>query len=316
MLLSPKKIVLVFFLVAFTALAVSTRQSRTDCQSTCGTVKIEYPFATSSDCVHEEKFLLRCDEEEQKLFLNNSNLEVLRISLDDGEVEVLVDVISLCNMEGDGGNIILPIEIPGFMFSNKNQLFLLGCNIDTFCIFTMRNGGTTTFTCETQCDSLPPVDKSCSGYNGCCRTSLSNVNSQILINPGNYIGWSSSYSYPCKYVFVVKEGYFVFSEPEDLKNLRNFTRFPVILDWLLSQGTCQQAEDTSFCGENSRCIATSNCTDYGYSCKCLDGFEGHPYAHHGCKGNTFFVSFYLYSILKYFHLHSNCHSFFFFTRRG
>ncbi|CAF1913015.1 hypothetical protein HID58_047598 [Brassica napus] len=283
MLLSPKKIVLVFFLVAFTALAVSTRQSRTDCQSTCGTVKIEYPFATSSDCVHEEKFLLRCDEEEQKLFLNNSNLEVLRIALDDGEVEVLVDVISLCNMEGDGGNIILPIEIPGFMFSNKNQLFLLGCNIDTFCIFTMRNGGTTTFTCETQCDSLPPVDKSCSGYNGCCRTSLSNVNSQILINPGNYIGWSSSYSYPCKYVFVVKEGYFVFSEPEDLKNLRNFTRFPVILDWLLSQGTCQQAEDTSFCGENSRCIGTSNCTDYGYSCKCLDGFEGNPYAQHGCK---------------------------------
>lgn len=193
MLLSPKKIVLVFFLVAFTALAVSTRQSRTDCQSTCGTVKIEYPFATSSDCVHEEKFLLRCDEEEQKLFLNNSNLEVLRISSDDGEVEVLMNVISLCNnMEGDGGNKNRSIEIPGFMFSNKNQFFQVGCNIYIFYIFTTRYGGTITFTCDTHCDSLRPVFKSCSGLNGCCRTSVSNVGSHISVNPVKYIDWSSS----------------------------------------------------------------------------------------------------------------------------
>lgn len=55
------------------------------------------------------------------MFLNNLNLEVFCIFLDDGEVEVLMNVIFLCNnMEGDGGNKNWFIEIFGFMFLNKN----------------------------------------------------------------------------------------------------------------------------------------------------------------------------------------------------
>ncbi|CAH8305262.1 unnamed protein product [Eruca vesicaria subsp. sativa] len=264
MLLSPQKYVLVCFVI-FTALSISTRQqSRTDCQSsTCGTVRIEQPFATSSDCVHEGKFLLRCDEKEKKLFLNSSNLEVLSISFDDGEVEVLMNVISICNhKEADGGNKDRSIDNAGFVFSNKNQLFLVGCDFYINYYSTSRVDGTTSFTCDTHCDSLPPRDKSCSGYNGCCRTPVFNLQSKITVSRGNYIGWSSSD--PCKYVFMVKDGYFNFSASEDLKNLRNITRFPVILDWIV-RGTCEETENTNLCGENSKCTTIANLTDcYGY----------------------------------------------------
>lgn len=160
--------------------------------------------------------------------------------------------------EKNEGKIVIYLSISFshiyLLFSDKNQLFLVGCNIYIYYIFTTRYGRNTKFSCDTYCNSLRPVDKSCSGYNGCCCSSVSNVDSHISVNPGNYIGWSSSYSYPCNYVFMIIDGNFIFSEPEDLKI---FATLQAFLWYLIGQGAFQHAENTRFCGEKIRWINTT-----------------------------------------------------------
>ncbi|CAH2067667.1 unnamed protein product, partial [Thlaspi arvense] len=253
--------------------ACSVSTTKSNCRSTCGNLTIEFPFGISLDCAYDERFLLRCDEKEQKLFTNSSNLEVKSISLQ-GELEVLLGVIRACSNVRTTGSYE-HIEDGGFAFSSKNDVTVVGCSTEVVWLYFTKVRETSG-TCSTECRSSQQMDDSCSGY-GCCKVPIPSGAYHLDVEPVSSYRDGSEHMgklNPCIYVFLVKAGYFIF----DLQNLRNVTRFPVILDWAM-KGTC----DTSFCGEKSNCYNNISIRGDEHSCKCLKGFEGNPYLQHGCK---------------------------------
>ncbi|KAF2548596.1 hypothetical protein F2Q70_00020261 [Brassica cretica] len=127
----------------------------------------------------------------------------------------------------------------------------------------------------TSCESSTAADGKCDGE-GCCTTDISDELNNNLVEVGStrLSNQTSSVHHfdPCVYSFLVEEGKFNFSSPEDLKNLWNGKRFPVVLDWSIGNKTCEEVGNKSICGGNSTCFTSNNRT--GYICTCNDGYDG------------------------------------------
>ncbi|KAL0897199.1 hypothetical protein Bca101_081160 [Brassica carinata] len=117
---------------------------------------------------------------------------------------------------------------------------------------------------------------------GCCQNSVPKRSKRFRIRSRRFDRETSVSDFkPCFYAFLVDEGRFDFSPSQDLQNLRNVTKFPVVLDWSIGGQTCQQVGNTSICGHNSVC--TDSTTRTGYNCKCKAGYDGNPYLPEGCR---------------------------------
>lgn len=243
----------------------------------------------TSDCSLDVPFLITCNNSYNppKPFLNLGSTEVLDISLN-GQMKVASPVASDCY--DDSGSQInsttSALTLSEFSISStRNKFTAVGC--DTSALIQgsegwnkMRAG------CVSWCDSIEEVrDGKCSGI-GCCQTSIPEGVKDFLVSiqsNGNHSG-AHSFS-PCGYAFVVETDAFEFSS-SDLKNLRNRTSVPVVLDWSVGNLSCQEVQNLSrfACGAaNSECIDSSS--GVGYHCKCLTGFQGNPY-HDGCQGTS------------------------------
>ncbi|CAN7059211.1 unnamed protein product, partial [Brassica oleracea var. botrytis] len=275
-------LVATFFYLAFTQLV--NGQPRKDCQTSCGNVKIEYPFGTSPGCYYADdpSFNLTCNEEGKLLF--ESDTEVINIS-HSGELRVWNNVSYACyNSTGDlSHEDYYPYSLANLSLSRSNKFTLVGCNaLAVLNTLGKRNHSTG---CMSACDSLPVEYEDCNGE-GCCRTDVS-------VPLGSYVyhtfqsrvdEMTSVFDFnPCVYAFVAEIGTFHFNALEDLWNLRNVSQFPVVLDWSIGEQPCEEVGNTSICGLNTICFNSSLGT--GYNCKCLEGFEGNPYLsnEHGCQ---------------------------------
>ncbi|KFK28934.1 hypothetical protein AALP_AA7G067700 [Arabis alpina] len=125
----------------------------------------------------------------------------------------------------------------------------------------------------------------CSGE-GCCRTDVfvPYDSYEFRIGAARLELENMTFVYQfnlCSYAFLAENGTFQFDALEDLKNLRNVTKFPVVLDWSIGKQTCEQVGNTRLCGGNSTCF--NHARRPGYNCKCLEGYEGNPYLLNGCQ---------------------------------
>ncbi|KAL0698025.1 hypothetical protein Bca4012_054147 [Brassica carinata] len=271
-------LVAVFFYLAYTQLVDG--QPRKDCQTSCGNVAIEYPFGTSQDCYYadERNFKLTCNEKEKLVFGNN--FEVIDISTS-GELRVMNNISYTCyDSQGNSGDEdYYTYTLTNVSLSHKNKFTIVGCNayayLSTYGIQNYSTG------CISGCDSPPATNGGCHGA-GCCSTDVSvpSDSNKFRIRSFRLQDTTSVYGFsPCTYAFLAENGTFHFDALGDLKNLRNVSQFPMVLDWSIGNQTCEEVGNRSMCGmRNSTCFNSNSRP--GYNCKCIEGYEGNPYL--GC----------------------------------
>ncbi|RID51642.1 hypothetical protein BRARA_H02292 [Brassica rapa] len=277
-------LVAIFFYMAYTEPVNGT--PRKGCQTRCGNVTVEYPFGTSPGCYYADdpEFHLTCNEKEKLVF--EGDYEVIDIS-HSGELRVMNNVSYTCyDRQGNSSDEEYYIYTLGNLsLSRKNKFNVVGCNayayLSTYGIQNYSTG------CISACDSPPAANGGCNGA-GCCSKDVSvpfDNYSSFETRPHRLDNMTSVYDFnPCIYAFLAENGTFHFDALGDLKNLRNVSQLPLVLDWSIGNQTCEQVGNRSICGMyNNTCF--NSIREIGYNCKCLEGYEGNPYLsnEHGCQ---------------------------------
>ncbi|VVA93467.1 unnamed protein product [Arabis nemorensis] len=277
---------LFLFLVAFFSLAYTQLvkgQPRKDCQTSCGGFAVEYPFGTSPGCYYagDPSFNITCNKRDELIFGDN---KVINIS-HSGELRVWVNISYACyNSQGNlSDSLYYTYTLGNLSLSANNKFTLVGCNaVALLSTYGLRNHSTG---CMSLCSSQPEANGECNGE-GCCKTDISvpldNYGFQTAPSRLALENMTSLHQYnPCTYAFLAENGTFEYDALKDLKNMRNVTKFPVVLDWSIGKQTCEQVGNTSLCGGNSTCFNSTSGT--GYNCKCFEGYEGNPYLSDSCQ---------------------------------
>ncbi|KAM6602440.1 hypothetical protein CsatA_022049 [Cannabis sativa] len=181
-----------------------------------------------------------------------------------------------------------------FPLSTRNKFIGVGCDTVATIGGNIR-GGSYVAGCAASCyDINDVVNSSCSGI-GCCETDIPPGVSNVVITFVQSLNSTTNHSLvhhfnPCGYSFVAENGSYNFTTV-DLKDLmKKKKKFPrMVLDWAVGNLTCEEAKlvnnrsgnGYACVAEYSECVNSTNGS--GYQCKCLNGYEGNPYLHHGCQ---------------------------------
>ncbi|KAL0698023.1 hypothetical protein Bca4012_054145 [Brassica carinata] len=238
-------LVATFFYLAYTQLV--NGQPHKDCQTSCGNVTIEFPFGTSPDCYYaaDPSFNLTCNDKE-KLFFRR-NLEIINMSHSGSYAQ-----------GNSNGSIYYTYRLANLSLSHKNKFTIVGCNAYAY----LSTYGTQNYStgCISACASPPAANGGCHGA-GCCSTDVSVPfdNKKFETRPARLPNMTSVYDFnPCTYAFLMENGTFHFNALEDLKNLRNVSQFPLVLDWSIGNQTCEEVGNRSMCGMRNNTCFNSN----------------------------------------------------------
>ncbi|GFP81277.1 wall-associated receptor kinase 2 [Phtheirospermum japonicum] len=285
------QLIIIFLTIASTtsSSAPSFQISKPNCPNRCGNVSIPFPFGTRPDCYQEYSFLITCNRTftPHKPFLQNTSIEITDITLD-GQLRLLQYIAHDCYDRnrtrisyGDPW-----INLPTYLTVNNtaNKFTIIGCDTYGFVSGRRLNRDYQTG-CTAMCDAADDLAQgSCTGL-GCCQTSIPKEVWRVELTLKSYENYSYVWGFNnCSYAFVVEESAFTFS-PENLTNLRDVDRLPMVIDWAIGNGTCEEARmnATAYACKsvNSVCYKPSN--GYGYRCSCKDGYQGNPYLQGGCQ---------------------------------
>jgi hypothetical protein len=243
--------------------------------------------------------------------MDSSGVEVLEISAQDSTLIIDSGILTLAvdkKLDGDiSMNWSVPLDHSLYRVLAKNEVVILGCEIDVIVEWDSPGGGEpTSMSCILVCMPGHPAietDGICSGTS-CCSTYnveflYSNMflikysvkkenlplNSSVALVEKKW--WSEK-----KNVMVLQEAVSSHTSLGDSNGvLHTIPGAPIrtAVSWVFSSLSCAEASNSSDFGCRSD---NSECLDYppddpatgGYSCQCLHGYEGNPYERHGCQG--------------------------------
>lgn len=297
---------LVGFLILASAAVPTDAQVKEGCLERCGDVSIPFPFGTDEHCFLTPYFKVTCHSSfnPPKLSLGEispigEDVPVLNISLN-GELRILNEISRDCYHSSGHADLLHSsasiLRSGRFNISStRNKFTMVGC--DTIASFQVERGGKLFENgCMSMCDNLTDIQNgTCSGT-CCCQTSIPDEFSAIKLSLASFTNYSDVWEFnPCGYAFVVEETHFTFST-NHLNDLKSIEKLPMVLDWALSQETCQVEQNNQTihaCKGNSTCIKRRK--GWGYLCNCLEGYQGNPYLEPGCQGNEVLQTPLIYS---------------------
>ncbi|XP_062226606.1 wall-associated receptor kinase 2-like [Phragmites australis] len=241
--------------------------------SKCSNISIPYPFGIPGKSPSLSKgFEITCNPSGTGpvLPIGNSVFGILDISLLDGFVSILASA----NSQQCKGNHSVNLEGTIFTFSDtRNKFTAVGCNVVAMLLngSSGYSGGCASF-CSTK-DNI--INGSCSGV-ACCQAPVPKGLKKLEL-VFSIISNKDNSTPSCGEAFIVEQNSYMFSSL-DLSNTNNTNPQyrPVVLEWSIDGGSCEEAKRSSYaCRENTYCYNSSN--GIGYRCNCSNGFEGNPY---------------------------------------
>ncbi|KAL4575572.1 hypothetical protein LXL04_022420 [Taraxacum kok-saghyz] len=278
--------------IAMTALGAASAEDELNCSKPCGDVTIEYPFGYEG-CYYNSSFLVTCDQTsgEPTLFLGlpTTNLAITDMSIDKGELEIMIFVASDCYNISGPTNRNRPRFLLGRLgrdirVSTKNKFVAIGCDTNAY-FRGIRGEMIDVIGCYSSCGKKSIfANGSCDGV-GCCEVALPDGISafNITVRSNNNHTNITDFN-PCSYGFFYRGGNFNFST-KYLGDFPNKT-MPMLLEWAIGNLPCEIAikyANTFQCKGKSECNQLY--TGPGYRCLCLEGFVGNPYVADGCQRN-------------------------------
>ncbi|KAL7118222.1 hypothetical protein ACP275_03G122200 [Erythranthe tilingii] len=286
----PVIMIIIFFFAIKPALSQNLPAiTKTGCTATCGGVSIPYPFGTTEKCYENPSFKVFCNETSngtQQLFLLNMPIE--SINLDDGQLTVKKLIGHVCyNRNGSRASITgtrttLPTHLT--ISNTANTVTIVGCDAYGF-VSGQRLGRSYLTGCMTTCYAREDLmEGSCTG-SGCCQTSIPQNVWDMDIDLGSYRNYTRVWDFnDCGYAFVAEQNAFNFSL-QSLTDLKKTTHLPMVIDWAIGNGTCEEAQmnkaSYACLSSYSTCNETKNVN--GYRCTCPQGYQGNPYLVDGCS---------------------------------
>ncbi|CAM0948809.1 unnamed protein product [Alopecurus aequalis] len=268
------------------------------CPDKCGDVLIPYPFGIGVQCAAvslSSFFNLDCNSTSHPPRPTvggpvNLAIDVADISLEHGEIRVLVPVSYICFTSSATVSATIRVmfgleDTPFLPSTGRNHFTVIGCN--TLGLIGGFRGGTSQYLagCYSYCDSISGASDDgapCTGT-GCCEasipTNLATFNVSFPMNSSNV--WEFN---PCFYAMVSEVGWYSFRR-RDLVGQLGFVNerakdgAPFIGNWAVRNGSC--LESNLCVSMNSYCESASN--GPGYLCKCSLGYEGNAYLNNGCQ---------------------------------
>jgi hypothetical protein len=209
-------------------------------------------------------------------------IEVADISLEHGEIRVLVPVSYVCftSSAAISANIAVMFSLEDTPFlpsTGRNRFTVIGCN--TLGLVGGFRGGTSQYLagCYSYCDGISGASDDaapCTGT-GCCEasipTNLTTFNVSFPMNSSSVWGFN-----PCFYAMVSEVGWYSFRR-RDLVGQLGFVNerakdgAPIIVNWAVRNGSCLEPRNDVCVSTNSYCENVSN--GPGYLCKCSLGYE-------------------------------------------